>query len=357
MDRFIHIRHKKKEHRLLVGRDEDARRLEACIERGEPICVYGETGVGKTHLVQSVLSSMKYIDLEIKNVELLKTFRNSDSHILIDNFDCSQKNVVEILKLCDGRLSRGTTIIVTTKCEVMEWCQLFHVKPLGLSDLIEIGRDEVDDVHSKAIECRGNIRNLLDVGATKDVISNPKEFIYKLLCTDTVKGEDMLGKHVEEHGYTWGVVHDNYTDADISLDQAATVADSMSTAENIESKMFQGDWDVSKIFALHGIIIPSCIINSSLNRDTLRPGSFWTKFNNFKMRESRLRDIRNRTRLGIDELHALKTICVHDPTKAVDTMKKYNIQSTDLDIINHLGFTEKIKPKTLTQLKKSLSCP
>jgi hypothetical protein len=129
----------------------------------------------------------------------------------------------------------------------------------------------------------------------------------------------------------------------------------MSMADVVDTKMFSGDWEYSKLFSLYAVIKPARMINGTLDAYRLRPGCSWTKYNNFKMRQSRVRDIRNRTGLDTDSLATLVEYCIHDKDTAMNLLKSYKIQSSDVDIMNQLTLVNKMKTRTVTQIKKFLS--
>ena len=70
------------------------------------------------------------------------------------------------------------------------------------------------------------------------------------------------------------------------------------------------------------------------------------------MREKKIREMNTKSvyrHLRHDELILIQRYCNADLDKARELLREYNLDSSDLDVINHLG---KIKTKHLTILKK-----
>ena len=158
---------------------------------------------------------------------------------------------------------------------------------------------------------------------------------------------------MEEHGYSTGIVHENYVDVhDIDMVQ---ISEDLSVADVYDNEVYQGNWELLPYFCHHGIVSPALDINHRLFREVVRPGSSWTKFNNFKMRSNKLKVIMGRCRhLSLDTLHYIRAMCLADPDSIVETLIYYKLIPPDLDVMNHLGALTKIKPKVVKKLKKEL---
>lgn len=364
MDKYITIRQNKAAHpSAIIGRGAEVRKLFQCIENRETVFLHGPSGVGKTYLVQRLLEHEKciYVDLDsFKSRQALTDFfvsvRSSDSHIVIDDFDVKAGDI-----LTQGVGGRGATIVVSRDPVSANSIAL---APLSVDTLVTIGAAKFtncdpDKIRQCAERSHGNIRNFFDYvedSGYKDTFLEPKALISDLLCKDVSGLGHLIGNSIDEHGYTWGIVHDNYPDATaIGLPELEEIADCMSMADVVDTKMFNGDWEHSKLFSLYAVLKPVSLIQCSLDAYRLRPGSSWTKYNNFKMRQSRVCDIRNRTGLDTESLSTLKEYCIHDKDTALNLLKSYNIQSSDVDIMNHLALVNKMKTRTVTQLKKFLS--
>jgi hypothetical protein len=187
------------------------------------------------------------------------------------------------------------------------------------------------------------------------LFKTPKDILYDLLCKDgDLDPKDFLGEIIVEHGYSWGIVHENYPDA--NTDDFADIAECMSIADVKDVEIYNG-YSQMAMFSLVGIVIPAISINHSLIREKMRPGSSWTKFNNYKMRQRQYQSMSNRinqSKIDIDSLMVISTYCKHDQERAIEIMKSYGFQSSDMDVMNHICLTNKIKPRVLQNIKKLL---
>jgi len=95
-------------------------------------------------------------------------------------------------------------------------------------------------------------------------------------------------------------------------------------------------------------------LNRTLKEESLRPGSSWTKFNNFKMRSKKFAAMSRKIPLDVDAVNLLGTYCINDDPQAVDRLRAYGLESGDLDVMNHLMLIKKMKPKQLQAFKKKL---
>jgi hypothetical protein len=96
-------------------------------------------------------------------------------------------------------------------------------------------------------------------------------------------------------------------------------------------------------FSFLGVIVPSIMLKRSLVEKNIRPGSSWTKFNNYKMRAKKFAAMSRKTPLDIDALSVLNAYCMKNDPDAVDRLKAYGLQSGDLDVMNHLMLINKVR--------------
>jgi hypothetical protein len=159
---------------------------------------------------------------------------------------------------------------------------------------------------------------------------------------------------ISEHGYVWGVVHDNYVDAPCA--DFVKIADCMSTAEILDTHIYNGNWDILPFFCLMSTVVPAIEINQVLDRSLIRPGSAWTKYGNYKMRRNKLNTIQSRVpqSLDLDTIKLLVRYCKLKSPSAVPLLKSYNIKPPDIDVINHLVLVDKLTQKEIQNLKKAL---
>ena len=202
----------------------------------------------------------------------------------------------------------------------------------------------------------GNLRDLfmyMEGSDEKDLFVTPKKLIHSFLTPSEFHPQYHIGDIIGDHGYSCAVIQENYISSNIS--DFSNITDEFSMADVYDGIIYNGYWELLPYFCHHGIIKPCIAINKSLLPEAIRPGSYWSKYNNFKMREGKLKEIKHRTGLTIDELLVLKTKCIYEPEKAIEHMKHYNMIPQDLDILNHISLITKLKPKATQSLKRCLS--
>jgi hypothetical protein len=372
MDQFITIVKQKVPD--IPGRENICKTINSYLTDKATICIYGGSGVGKTYTISAILKGERVIEVTndtIKSKEASLSFiemvKDSFSNILFDDIDMDSIGWREIVTAIsnNGRLSRGSTIIVCKNIHKIDFCDCIKMEKLDDKHILDIGKTFYPNASNEKIEtslelCEGNIRNFfyyIEGSDQKDIFITPKEFIHDILTKSDTDASDYIGYSVDDHGYSWGIVHENYISAKGIDDNFHEIAEEMSLADQYDNILYNGNWDLTPYFCIHGIIKPAIMVNKQIYRETLRPGSSWTKFNNHKMRLSRLRDICNRTpyyNITKDTLMLLKDMCIKDIDKAIPTLIEYNIQPQDMDIINHLAILTKIKPRALQNVKKKL---
>lgn len=354
MDAFVKV--KKQKNIDIFGREVVSKTIRNIIDNNETLCIYGQIGVGKTFIIKQLLKGEIYVDFDYKtNLELLEM---SNCHVIIDNIDTEGLLWKQISE--KKKLSKGSTIIITNSIKNVDFCDCIHIEPLSNKLQIELVSKEYPSVvnHEFVLSCihraRGNLRDLLlyvQNSDDKDIFMSPKDYVHKLL---TEKGSYSIGENVEDHGFSWGVVHENYIDAK-NINHESIIHD-LSLADVYDSKIYGGDWNLLPYFCHHGVIKPCIEIGGALNKECIRPGSSWTKFNNHKMRLSKMTGIKNRSKsgIGVDEMCLLRDICLQDQDKAVEIMVSYGMLPQDIDVMNHITLLKKIKPKAVQSLKKKL---
>ena len=338
------------------------------VETNETICLYGDSGVGKTHLVNAVMKGHTWIDLMfdfIKNPEFMDRLKNSNCHVVLDDLESDVylvKDIFEIVK-GGGKISKGSLIIIARNISKVNFCNCVHFDHIDNPTMVTIGRlhfpkEPLRKLELLASASHGNVRNFLfsiKFDDARDMFRTPKDFIASLLCSDSdVNPLDYLGKSIPEHGFTWDMVHENYPDSkNINL---VTMSECMSLADVLDSEIYKGNWDFIPLFSMISTISPAVQINHTLERSSLRAGSAWTKFGNFKMRYSKFCSMSNRCgySMDIDSLMLIKMYCQQNPQKALEICKNYKLESPDMDIMNHLALINKLKAKDLQAIKKSL---
>ena len=301
---------------------------------------------------------LDYDTLRSRNATLsfMERVRGTDIPIIVDDWEI----VIEFIgaKEINGPLNRSTTVLVSTK-PIDDMPNIKWQPP----DFMEVGKKfctDPDKVRAAAAKSKGDLHifigSLEFEGHERDIFETPKSFIYSLLCKGgTNQVGAYMASHIHEHGYVWGVVQENYVDVpDKPMEFYADVADSISIAGIIDNRIYNGSWDLVPMFNLHACLIPAHQIGHSLDAGVLRPGSMWTKYQNFCMRNKRLKTIvlKNFPRnVTIDTLMLIRDYCIQGDTEVI---REYKFDKSDLDILNHLAIVKKIKTKTLSSLKKSL---
>lgn len=355
MDQYVKIT--KQKNISTIGRNSIIKTISELLSNNEVICVYGDVGVGKTYVVKATLSNFKFYDLSDEYNVDLELLKDSTSHVLIDDIDISFWKQ----KINNGSLTKGGTIFVTNSIKNIDFCNLVKIEPLSIIDQVTIARNKfpnksLDDINYAISISRGNLRDLFDYlngSDLKDLFLTPKDLIHSFLCSSDFNANQHIGDVIQDHGFSSAIVQENYIySKNINTNY---ISEQFSMADIYDSKIYAGNWDLLPYFCHHGIIAPCIAINQQLNKEIIKPGSTWTKYNNFKMRESKLKNIKHRTGLGVDELLTIKNKCILNPKEAIELMKSYHLQSSDLDTINHLAVTTHIKPKDLKYLKKHVS--
>jgi hypothetical protein len=176
-----------------------------------------------------------------------------------------------------------------------------------------------------------------------------KDVIHSLIHVDGTRSSvSMLGEYLDEHGNMLGMIQENYIYSP-SVDMVL-VTESLSRADLIDSKIYEGSWDSMCYFYNEGILLPALYIGHTIQK--IQTASIWTKSLNIRMRQKKIRDINSKNKhvtLDHDSLVLIRDYCNSDLDQARELIKDYHLDSTDLDVINHLG---KIKTKHLTILKK-----
>jgi len=361
MDRFITITRPKVSEQFLCNQSILETVKQIVVTNGTA-CLYGDSGVGKTWLINYILMGLSRFDLTTENIKDLDRVENSVAHVVIDDFELD-KDLIEKIK-SGHRFSKGSLLIVARGTTKLEFCNCVHFRHPDVSLMVKIGlkqrpKEPVPRLTALALAARGNIRTFLysiDFKESHDLFRTPKDFVSDLVCAGGANPIKYLGTAVSEHGYVWGVIHDNYID--VPNINFVKVAECMSQAELLDNHIYNGNWDLLPHFCTVSTIEPALEIGHQLKRDKLRPGSAWTKFGNHKMRHNKLIDIRNRTshcadaeRLQLIMLHCKKT-----PDRAIELFKSYGLRPPDVDFINHIALTDKLSASQTQAMKKRVAC-
>lgn len=378
MDRFIKIVKEKE-----IDIPSQWSEIAGIIKKGkDSICIHGRPGIGKSYLVKKIIlggQCLQWVEmtediLRSKNstIDFLTKIQHQGRRIVIDEDNLDLIGFREI----DIEVNQFIVITSVPSQNVMDTFDTVEIQPMTPIQMVNnIGKVkfpniDIGYIQDLAIRSKGNIRTFLislefslDEG-TRDIFKTPKEFVYDLVCKDRPEPEDPLNhlcQGVHEHGYTWGIIHENYLDSKIlTIDDAVKISDGMSIADNLDNIIYS-DSSVDSTFALFahfGIVTPAIKLNHSLDSSKMRPGSSWTKYNNFKMRDIKIKGLSYKngcTTYCSDREHIQGLILHMQQGGNIEVLKRYGLEPSDLDVLNHLaGTNNKLKTKALQNLKKRL---
>lgn len=321
---------------------------------GPAVCVLGGSGIGKTWFVKRALGDYLELTPEIlkckqDTIEFLDKLRGTSYHVLIDEYEC----VADLVGLREIKSPPTSGLFVVTSqipvkfnFEIKTW--EFPVKTPHEIHLI------FPHASPRFIaKCKGDIRSVVQslqfTSDFRDDFENPKNFVHSILkINSNVNPLHYLGRPIHEPGNVSSIIHENYVDSKGRLD---VISEQLSQADVIETRIYAGDWDLLPYFNLLGCILPSLEINHTI-KTTIRPGSTWTKYQNMCMREKKIKSISNRVGRSPLCLDSLLLIRSHLEHGNLEPFLEYGLEASDLDVLNHLSPIHKIKPKTLSYLKK-----
>jgi len=337
MDAFVTFTPQKKERPpTLHGKEID--KLEKFVKEGRNVFVCGATGTGKTFVVDSVLNSSNCVEIQIDNVPK-KLYRNAKTYALIDGYDSSMKHLV-------GEDAQRL-VVTSTDVHMLPNFELIVMPRRSPEDLSTLAPDS----YQAAVRSRGNIRNFfdyLDNSDEKDIFKTSKDIVSDIICSPGVFD---LSQTVHEHGHVCDVIHGNYLS--VKSSSYAEIIDSLSVADTYDTRMYKGDWEFMPYYIASGIAVPKFHMESQLEPDTVKPGSSWTKYGNYKMRQQKLKNIQNnhRTTLGVEELAVIRKYAA---AGELGPAMSYGLQPGDFDVMNHLALCNKMKSSEVMRIKKIL---
>jgi hypothetical protein len=324
---------------------------------GPAVCVLGKTGIGKTWTVHNALDPCIELTAEIlsskqSTLSFLDKIRGTDIPVILDEYETVQDLVG--LRELTGTPTNGLFVVVSQVPVKFDFeIHTYHFPVPSEEDIRRIVPGVSDEVLKK---CRGDVRyaiqSLTIQSDEKDEFQGARDFIESLvLKTSNVNPVDYIGHSVHEPGNITAILHENYPDS--RMCRPAEIMESLSEAMIFESKIYTGNWDLYPYYNFLGCVQPAVQIGHAL-RPPLRPGSVWTKHQSACARAKRLEALAQRVpgkRLSMDEILLLHTYAQKGD---VAVLKEHGLTTQDLDVLNHLSPTRKIKPKDLAALKKSL---
>ena len=324
--------------------------LRKYVDDRENVIICGAAGVGKSYVLNAVLDESNSIDIDPLNKNHYE-LSDSTAHAFIDDYrhdNTIQRQIVE--RVSEGlKISKGSFVVCSVNVLLLPNFKTILI-PKRSPDMISTLQSGNPLATRAAEMCNGNIHNFFDYinrSDKKDVFINPKDFAIAALCTtDPLNANDAMS----EHGHIWGMIHENYVDspkADI-----ARISLSMSDADLHDMNIYKGNWYSMPFFIDAAVKTARAYLNGTLNENTIRPGSFWTKYGNYKMRYQKYRDITMRTNgASHQELALLRE---YARSGNIDIYTSYNLDAQDFDVINHLALCNKLKPREVSQIKKKI---
>ena len=353
MDSFVTIKKQKKKTEISL-RDNEIKNLKRCLDEGKNVFLCGPAGCGKTFILQNVLdetNSVEIWDEPLRKKDIfLGTLKKSNMHAYIEDYDSDihvYKNIVE--SVSEGNNVTGKQLVVTTKnVYFMDNFTTLIIQRLKPEKIITLNPKHINSSFA-AHKCKGNIHNYhhyLNFPCDKDVFQTPKEIVTDILCNSS---DIDITNCIHEHGHIWSIIQENYPDS--ITDNFEKITHALSQADNFDTEIYNGVWDIMPYFVLNAIKIPKSYFEKQIDPENVRPGRFWTKYGNQKMRHQKIKSIQCRSpiKMGQGEFMLLRE---YAKKGNVSYFKKYNLTPQDFDVMNHLAIHNKLKQREVTKIKK-----
>lgn len=347
MDAFVKIVKQKKVNDVTLHTAE-IERLKQYISEGKNVMICGAHGTGKSFILNSVLDECNSIEL-ISNFKVSDELIQSNMHIFIEDY---RSDIIAQRQLVDyvsegGRVSKGSFIVTSKNVFMIPNYELIIVPKRTPDEIIRLRPNETNAV-SAAHRCKGNIHNFFDYmqfSDEKDVFFDPKDIVTSMLCKEST--HDI--KYLHEHGHVWGIIHENYIDSKgINIQK---ISNALSDADIFDMSIYSGNWNVMHYFINAVYNTTKFYLKEPLKEKDIRPGSFWTKYGNYKMRYQKYKDLELRTGATHQELALLRE---YAKLGELEKYIEYGLTSQDFDVINHLCVGNKLKPREVSQIKKKI---
>jgi hypothetical protein len=321
---------------------------------GPAVCVLGKTGIGKTWAVRKALMPCIELTSDIlkskqDTIDFLNKIQGTESHVIIDEYECIYDLVG--LREINKPPTNGLFVVISQIPVKFDFeISIYNFPVLGPQEIKAIFPDAKDDIIAK---CGGDLRwvrqSLSFTSDARDDFQSPKDFLISLVSrSSNVNPVDFCGHPIQEPGNIASILHENYVD---SKGDMAVISHQLSVADCIESRVYEGAWDLLPYFNMWGCLLPAVEIGHTLSNN-LRPGSTWTKYQNACMRAKKIADMTRRIPHSPLCIDALLLIRAQVEKGDFQTFFDYGLGPSDLDVMNHLSPLNKIKAKTLASLKK-----
>jgi len=355
MDSFIKIVEQKKVEPVTTIHTKQIELLKKYLAECKNVFICGSSGVGKTYILESVLNESNSIEIQKEHLKSKSPFltfiKGAAKHTFIEDYDSDFKSIIETVS--DGKkVSRGSMVVTSTAMCMFPNFETIFVPKHKPEILLKLVEDQSSKNENAAIRSDGNIRTFfsyIEGHDEKDLFKTPKEYIHSILCDSNPLD---IPSSIQEHGHVWDIFQENYLDSK-GVDVTKAVQ-GFSMADVYDTQMYSsGDWELMPYFIIEAISVPKSSLGKPLIRDKIRPGSCWTKYGNYKMRNQKYRDIQKRcgTQVGIEDLCLLKKYAENGN---IEPMLEYGLTPQDFDVMNHLAIASKLKQRDVTRVKKAL---
>jgi hypothetical protein len=349
MDAFVKIKTQKKTvSNTLHQKEIDL--LRTYINEGKNVMICGASGTGKSFILNAVLDEYNSIEIT-PDLKFKDELRNSKMTTYLDDYRhevIAQRQIVD--RVSEGNpFTKGSFIVCSTSVYLISNFKLI-ILPKRTPEQIASLRPGVSGAMKAAEACKGNIHNFfhyIEFSDEKDEFIEPKEVAVSLLCDrEIVKSSDAMC----EHGHVWGIVHENYPES--SNVNIHKISQALSDADLHDSSIYNGFWDSMLYFTNSIISTPAYYLGEKIDKTIIRPGSFWTKYGNYKMRSQKLGNISRKTRgMSHQELSLMRQYAKQGN---MEMYTQYKLTPQDFDVINHLCIGNKLKPREVSQIKKKI---
>jgi hypothetical protein len=331
MDRYLSKEPQKNEHEFTT--------------LGPAVCVMGKSGIGKSWTVRKELSPCVELTPDIlkskqDTIDFLNKIHGTNTPVIIDEYECVYDLVG--LREITAPPTNGLFVVISqipVKFSFEINTYEFPVPSPGvIKGLFPSANDKV------IAACGGDLRrvkqSLTFMSDGRDDFMGPREFITSIVSKS--------GHPIQEPGNIASILHENYPDSKAPME---TISNYLSMADMIETRVYAGDWELLSYFNLWGCILPAKEIAHTLSNN-LRPGSTWTKYQNTCMRQKKIKSISNKIPHCNLTTEALLLIRSQIENGDFENFLDYELEPSDIDILNHLSPLNKLKAKTISSLKK-----
>jgi len=378
MEDFVIITKEKEVEELpLIKFDKFDTLINEYLMSGKLFCIHGPSGCGKSVLIRRILKDYTFVDFSTDTMRskhntehTLSFLEGTKSVILFDDIDTENQSFKIIADFINNtKYVTGPIVFTCRECfkleKILTGLVSLEMPVPTIYQLDKLSRQILGDIKHDIVY-GGNLRNFviaLDsfknfglVVSEGDDFYTTRESVIDLICTGGRGYERFIGDSIEEHGHTMDLVHSNYN-VD-TMEDCVKISDSLSRADMMDAHIYTGNWDFLPYFTLDACVVPAAAHGNTLERDKLKPGSSWTKHYNYRMRRKQVDNFINRNPVGGFDLdsfsYLISIIKSLSLTRSLELLKSYDIQSRDIDLMNHIVLSNKLKGKTLIHIKKAL---